>query len=74
MKEIYRLRDAENESTAMIRADLNPDRNAYVGFVSYYSHGRILFTERCRVERVYAMDALADARRIMNDQGEWIPV
>jgi hypothetical protein len=74
MKEIYRLRGSQDESTATIVTSFNPDNASYTGFITYRSYGRELFTESTRIERLYAMDALADARRLMNDQGDWIAV
>jgi hypothetical protein len=71
MRERYKLR-GDNESTATLKVGrVNGFTPTFIGFIEFRCHGQYLYGESCKVERLNVLDALADARRQLNDQGEW---
>ncbi|NBU34867.1 hypothetical protein EBS40_09680 [bacterium] len=71
MKETYKL-VGDNESTATLRVGtVKGFTPTFIGFIEFRDHGQYLYGESCKVERITVLDALADARQQLNEQGEW---
>lgn len=71
MREKYKL-VGDNESTATLKVGkVNGFTPTFVGFIEFRDNGQYLYSQTCKVERLTVLDALADARRQLNYQGEW---